>query len=79
MKVAIYIEDGRSQLVLTPETGFEKGIVSQAEKREQQVNVYTGSFYECQGGWMRQEVNLNDDDKSLIIVMSVKPEPTDGK
>ncbi len=68
MKVAIYIEDGRTQLVLTPETDFEKGVVSKVEKQEQKVTCHTGSFYNCVGGWTRQ----GSDDESLIIVMNLK-------
>ena len=73
MITAIYIKDGRTQLVLTPETTFEKGIVSNASKGERTVKIYTGSFYDCMGGWSKQGASINsDEDKSLIIVMDIK-------
>lgn len=74
MKTAIYIEEGLTQLVLFPESDFEKGLVSQVEKGEQQVKIYTGGFYSCQRGWVRQtnDYQRNRDDDCLIIVMSIK-------
>lgn len=71
MKTAIYIQDGLTQLVLTPETDFEKGIVSKVDKGEQFVEIYTGSFHQCQGGWIRHGYR---DDESLILVMRIKEE-----
>jgi len=76
MKVAIYIEDGLTQLVLSPESDFEKGVISKVEKGEQDVKIYTGGFYYCQGGWVRQREARqgygSPDDGSLIIVMGIK-------
>jgi hypothetical protein len=70
MKTSIYIEDGLTQLVLTPETDFEKGVIGKIEKGEQKVNIYTGSFYKCQGGWTRQGTETD----SLILKMSINAE-----
>lgn len=53
MKTAIYIEDSILQVVLTPETDEEKAVLSLVEKKEI-VEIYRGSFYACQGGWIRQ-------------------------
>ena len=54
MKTSIYIEDGVHQVVLTPETEFEKaalfGFVDESLKAE----AFRGSFYDCRGGWVRQ-------------------------
>lgn len=71
MKTAIYIEDGITQLVLTPESEFERKVVSSVTKGEQKCHIHTGSFYECQGGWVRQ----GSDDSSLILVVGIKPDP----
>ncbi len=68
MKTAIYIEDGRTQLVLTPESDFEKGVVEKVSKGEHDIKIYTGSFYDCEGGWGRH----GSDDESLIFVMDIK-------
>jgi hypothetical protein len=69
MKTAIYIEDGVTQLVLTPENDFEKDVVSKIGQGEQEVNIYNGSFYECRGGWNRQSLNK---DESLILRLTMK-------
>ncbi len=54
MKTAIYIEDGVTQLVLTPETEYEKDIVHAFGKKLSRVQVFEGQFYDCRGGWIRQ-------------------------
>jgi hypothetical protein len=68
MKVAVYISEGITQLVLTPESDWEKTIVKQVAAGERQSRIYYGSFYECQGGWVRQSVS----DDSLIICTPIK-------
>lgn len=83
MKTAIYIEDGVTQLVLTPETAYEEGIVKAFGDRLSAVHVHSGSFYDCRGGWVRQSAYHNkgyfgyDDgdchDKSLILRIDDKP------
>ena len=65
MKTAVYIEDGKTQLVLTPETDFETRVVHQLDTARYDVKMHMGSFYECEGGWMRE----GSDDESLIIVI----------
>lgn len=54
MKTAIYIEDGTIQLVLTPESEFEKNAMSSFDGAELTAKIFTGSFYDCRGGWVRQ-------------------------
>ena len=83
VKTALYVEDGVVQIVLTPEKDAEKGVLAILQD-ELKVTVYRGSFYSCQGGWVRQGDfppqgcwNYEDklDDKSLIIVVkNAKPE-----
>ena len=79
MKTAIYIEDGVTQLVLTPETDYEKGIVSSFGDRLSCVEVFNGTFYDCRGGWVRQSAMKHkgspyshsiEDDCSLIMKLS---------
>lgn len=55
MKTAIYIEDGVVQLIITPETEFEKNALSSFEGKELQTQIFSGSFYDCRGGWVRQK------------------------
>jgi hypothetical protein len=65
MKIALYIENGLEQIVLTPESDTEKGIVGKLHDGSRELSIKAGSFYECQGGWVRQ----SPDDKSTIIVL----------
>ncbi|MCK5604723.1 hypothetical protein KAR91_22730 [Candidatus Pacearchaeota archaeon] len=73
MKTAIYIEDGTAQLVITPESDFEKNALSSFEGHELKVRIFSGSFYDCRGGWLRQVQhyipygNNDSNDKSLIL------------
>ena len=50
MKTAIYIEDGTVQLVITPETDFEKNALSTFQNHELDAKIFSGSFYDCRGG-----------------------------
>lgn len=54
MKTAIYIEDGVVQLVLTPESKFEKNALSSFREKPLEAVMFAGSFYDCRGGWIRQ-------------------------
>lgn len=79
MKTAIYIEDGTVQLVITPESEFEKNALSNFEGKELSIKIFAGSFYDCRGGWIRQQGYFNsglqgfpyngedNNDKSLIL------------
>ena len=64
MKTSIWIEDGMTQIVLTPETDWEKKVCKQFQDSKHSLEVMEGSFYMCQGGWIRQGVS---EDRSLII------------
>ena len=76
MKTAIYIEDGTVQLVITPETDFEKNALSTFQNHELDAKIFSGSFYDCRGGQVRQtgyyhrgyEGNDNND-QSLITTI----------
>lgn len=54
MKTAIYIEDGVVQLVVTPESEFEKNALSGFEDKPLEAKIFVGSFYDCRGGWVKQ-------------------------
>ncbi len=60
MKIALYIEDGLEQVILTPETDVEKGIVRKLEDGTRRLEVKRGQFYECRGGWVRQGMVSNE-------------------
>lgn len=78
MKIALYIEDGLEQIVLTPETETEEGIVGKMHDNSRMLSVYQGGFYQCQGGWVRHERptlhGMPSNDKSTIIVLRPTPE-----
>ena len=79
MKTAIYIEDGIVQLVITPESEFEKNALSSFGKDNLKAKIISGSFYDCRGGWTRQAPVYNilhgvetNEEKSLILRIDEK-------
>ena len=72
MKIALYIEDGLEQIVLTPATDHERGILGKLTDGSRVLSIKQGGFYACQGGWTRH-VGRGDPDQSTIIVLT-KPE-----
>lgn len=67
MKIALYIEDGLEQIVLTPESATEKGILGKIDARS--IEIRHGGFYACMGGWTRQR----DSEESTILVLTSSP------
>ena len=43
MKTAIYIENGDTQLVLTPENEWEKNVITSINKGQESVKIFSGS------------------------------------
>jgi hypothetical protein len=82
MKTAIYVEDGIIQLVLTPESDFEKNALTTFRNKPLDAKLFDGSFYDCRGGWIRQTNFYGTDfygrgdgnDKSLILVARNAPD-----
>lgn len=86
MKTAIYIEDGTVQLVITPETEFEKNALTTFRDKPLDAKLFAGAFYDCRGGWVMQTAyrdsggmfgyERNHRDDSLILVARERePEP----
>lgn len=71
MKIALYIEDGLEQIVLTPEGKVETDILAKLHDGQRQISIERGSFYECRGGFVRQ----NSNDTSSMIVLRPKEHP----
>lgn len=71
MKTAIYIENGLTQIVLTPETDWEKKVVDTIDNGNVSSTMKTGSFYACQGGWTRR-----DSDKNSLMIILKEPNQT---
>lgn len=80
MKIALYIEDGLEQIVLTPETENEKNLLDNFHSGRT-MEIKKGSFYECKGGYMRygiyKEHNayaaISENDKSTMFVFRNLP------
>ena len=72
MKIALYIEDGLEQIVLTPEGDTEKAILGKLHDGSRALSITRGSFYECRGGWVRQ----SGDDSSTMLVLRRQPTTT---
>ena len=83
MKIALYMEDGLEQIVLTPENETEEGILGKVHDDSREMSIKRGEFYGCQGGWTRwkkkytQSPYYSDEpnDESTIIVLRRKTEP----
>lgn len=84
MKIAFYIEDGLEQIVLTPEGKTEKGILGKLHDGSRVLTIKQGSFYACQGGWVRHaeqswtsgmySPSESRDDESTMIILTAKQE-----
>lgn len=81
MKIALYIEDGLEQIVLTPESDTEKAILGKLHDGSRQLDIKKGSFFKCRGGWVRHGIhkvhNLyghsEENDESTMIVLTPAP------
>lgn len=80
MKIALYIEDGLEQIVLTPQSDTERAILKKLRDDDRVFEIKGGSFYECRGGYMRhrqayysQIESRDKDDDSTMIVLRPKP------
>ncbi len=84
MKIALYIEDGLEQIVLTPQSDTEKAILGKLHDGSRQFELKRGSFFQCQGGWTRYSAAYSTSsmyspsertsDESTMIVL--RPSPT---
>lgn len=72
MKTAIYIEDGVTQVVLTPENKFETQALGSIGKSSVDVSIMNGEFYQCQGGWNRHPSTPDTLKPSLILRLKDK-------
>ena len=86
MKIALYIEDGLEQIVLTPEGDTEKAILGKIHDGTRCLDIKRGSFFACKGGWTRHGVHHTSDlygrasvnDESTMIILRAKAEETQG-
>lgn len=77
MKIALYIEDGLEQIVLTPESDTEKSILGKIHDGSRELDIQRGSFFDCRGGWKRHGVHQahglyghsEENDTSTMIIL----------
>jgi hypothetical protein len=69
MKIALYIEHGYEQIVLTPENDSEKDILGKMHDGTRVLNVTKGAFYHCQGGWVRHG---GSEESTMIVLENIK-------
>ncbi len=72
MKIALYIQDGLEQIVLTPEGKVETDILAKLHDGSRALSIERGSFFECRGGWVRQGAN---DDSTMIVLRPAQEPP----
>lgn len=64
MKTAIFTDDnGTTQLILTPQSDFDKSVIAKILLDKRYVQIMEGQFYKCCGGYERQ----GDQPSSLIF------------
>lgn len=80
MKIALYIEDGLEQIVLTPESPTEQAILGKLHDGSRRLDIKRGEFYECRGGWVRHGlmVGKSEPDASTMIVLRPLQPASDG-
>ena len=61
MKIALYIEDGLEQIVLTPESETERAILNKLHDQKRELSIKKGSFWDVRGGYKRYGVNYTSD------------------
>lgn len=83
MKIALYIEDGLEQVVLTPESKTERAILAKLYDGSRKLEIHQGAFYGCRGGWVRwvepppdgvfHRNGIENEDQSTMIVLRPNP------
>ncbi len=78
MRIALYIEDGLEQIVLTPDSNIEENILRKLEDGSRELSIKRGKFYDCRGGWKVQgdlatRSSHPTKDESTMIILRPKP------
>ncbi len=74
MRIALYVEDGLEQIVLTPEGDTEKAILAKMHDGSRRLSVHRNSFYHTQGGFVSQGP-YSDKEFSTMIVLKKDERP----
>lgn len=80
MKIALYIEDGLEQIVLTPDSETEKNILAKIHDGSRELTISRGAFYGCRGGWTRWKEggsslygSMTEDESTMIALRPTRP------
>jgi len=78
MKTAIYINENRQQIILTPENEWETNICESLSKKSKNTKMYFAQFTDVQGGWtmLSSEGYRGKENDSLMIVLDDDNLPT---
>lgn len=69
MKIALYIEDGLEQLVLTPEGQHEKSLLGLLSSGRRELSIRQGQFFENVAGYVRQG---SSPESTMIVLRPAK-------
>lgn len=80
MKIALYIEDGLEQIVLTPDNETEQNILGKLHDGTRELAIHRGEFYGCRGGWTRWKKTYHslygseiNDESTMIVLRKAAP------
>ncbi len=77
MKLALYVQHESTEIIITPETNWEKDTLEKIPTNGS-YTLFRGAFYECQGGWIRQGTGFGagspPQDESLIFRINIEKE-----
>ena len=65
MKTLFHADDGKIQIVLTPETEFEKRLLNEYTSASYRAHIASGTYADCGGGWNRRYAC----DNSLFVIL----------
>lgn len=75
MKIALFIEDGLEQIVLTPQSDIERSILRKLDDRN--LSIRHGDFYKNQGGWVMYNPHHCDHKSTILVLTEPDPEPVE--
>lgn len=76
MRIALYIQDGLEQIVLTPEGKTETDILAKLHDGGRTLSIKCGSFFQCNGGWIRHSEAT--DTSTMLVLRSTSEEPSNA-
>jgi len=69
MKIALYIEDGFEQIILTPSTDTERNLLAKLRDPDIEMTIQRGEFFHCRADFLRK----GDGVESTMICLNRKP------